>query len=115
MDQFSNSSAVSDGTQVIVGAMGGHLYSFDLATGQHRWTYQADGIVTLSAPVILDGRVYLLPGGTTTRLHAVDLATGVAVSGWPVELPALAPDSTVTGKLVSRQLAVSSVVSTGAQ
>ncbi len=105
--QFSNSSAASDGSQVVIGANEGHYYSFDLATGNRLWTYEAGGIVNLAAPVILDGRAYFLPGGDSGRIHAVDLATGLAVAGWPVALPAAAPD--VTGTLMGRQFATSSL------
>src|SRR5450432_173156 len=111
MVQFSNSAAVSDGDQVIVGAMQGHLYSFDFATGALRWTYEADGIVNLSAPVIVGGRVYLLPGGDSQSLHAVDLASGNAIPGWPVQVPAPSPDGDLAGTRVSRSLAVSSLTS----
>ena len=105
--QFSNSSVASDGDQVIIGANEGHYYSFDLATGSLRWTYEADGIVNLAAPVIVDGRAYLLPGGRSSRIHAVELASGQAVAGWPMEVPVAAPD--VSGTLMGRELAVSSL------
>jgi outer membrane protein assembly factor BamB len=108
LGQFSNSSAASDGSQVIIGANEGHYASFDLATGAPLWTYEAEGIVNLAAPVILDGRAYLLPGGRGSRIHAVDLATGQAVPGWPVDLPAAAPDA--SGTWLGRELAVSSLV-----
>ena len=111
MAQFSNSSGVSDGDQVIVGAQEGHLYSFEFSTGALRWTYEADGMINVSAPVLANGRVYLLPGGESNRFHAVDATTGLAVSGWPVALPD-PPSDTVTGKRVTRQHAVSSLAAT---
>jgi len=109
MAQFSNSAAVCDGDQVLIGAMGGRLYSFDLTTGAHRWTYQADATINLSAPVIVGGRAYLLPGGDSRRLHA--LADRKAVPGWPVDLPGPADttEANVTGKLLERSFAVSSL------
>jgi hypothetical protein len=102
--------AVSDGDQVLVGAMGGHIYSFDLSTGAHRWTYDGDGIVNLSAPVVLAGRAYLLPGGASGRLHAVELASGQAVPGWPIALPVPADvGDDVASKRLGRSYAVSSL------
>ncbi|HET6282730.1 MAG TPA: PQQ-binding-like beta-propeller repeat protein, partial [Polyangia bacterium] len=95
--------------QVIIGANGGHYYSFDLATGAVRWSYDVDGIVNLSAPVILDGRAFMLPGGTSGKLHAVDLATGQSAAGWPIELPAPATTADVTAKLLSSDHAISSL------
>ncbi|HEY2903194.1 MAG TPA: PQQ-binding-like beta-propeller repeat protein [Polyangia bacterium] len=67
--------------QVIVGANGGHYYSFDLATGALRWTYEADGVVNLSAPVIVGNAAFMLPGGASQKLHGVDLRTGQALAG----------------------------------
>jgi hypothetical protein len=114
MAQFSNSVPVTDGAQVLVGAMEGHLYSFDLATGVLRWTYDGDGMINLSAPVISGGRAYLLPGGASGRLHAVELATGKAASGWPIDLSTLLPISADDGPdtaaaRLGRSYAVSSV------
>ena len=107
LEQFSNASAAVTDDQVIIGANGGHYYSFDLATGALRWNYNVEGIVNLSAPVVLDGRVFMLPGGSSRKLHAVDLGTGQPVDGWPIELPAPAADA--TAKLLSRDHAVSSL------
>ncbi len=94
MAQFSNSSAASDGTYLVIGANEGHYYGFDLATGTRLWTFEADGIVNLAAPVIAQGRVFLFPGGESNKLHALDIATGKAIEGWPVEVPEPAPSST---------------------
>jgi outer membrane protein assembly factor BamB len=105
--QFSNSSAAVSGDQVIIGANEGHYYSFDWKTGTQLWTYEAEGIVNLAAPVVIDGRAYILPGGRTNQLHAVDLATGKAVSGWPVALPV--DDVDVEGVSLGREFAVSSL------
>ncbi|MBC8133915.1 MAG: right-handed parallel beta-helix repeat-containing protein, partial [Deltaproteobacteria bacterium] len=95
--------------------MEGHLYSFDLATGAHRGTYEADGVVNLTAPGIGGGRVSLLPGGASGRLHAVELATGKAATNWPVELPAPDVDASIVGKRLVRSHAVSSLAAVGAQ
>ncbi|HEY4183700.1 MAG TPA: LamG-like jellyroll fold domain-containing protein [Polyangia bacterium] len=105
--EFSNSSLASDGTRVIVGANGGHYYAFDLETGKRSWTYEAGGIVNLATPLILDGRGYFFPGGASGQIHAVDLATGRAVAGWPIDAPVVAPD--VAGTLAARSFSVSSL------
>jgi outer membrane protein assembly factor BamB len=105
--QFSNSAAAAAGDQLVVGANDGRYRAFDLATGRLRWTYEADGVVNLSAPVIVGGGAYMLPGGASRRLHGVDVQTGVALPGFPLELPFPAPD--VDGRLTSQQLAVSSL------
>src|SRR5947207_442159 len=73
----------------------------------------ADGIVHLAAPLIAGGRVYMAGGGKSDRVHAVDAATGTPVSGWPITLPAPAPD--IAGKQLDRQRAVSSLASIGGQ
>lgn len=104
---FSNSAAASDGTRLIIGANEGHYLAFDLASGKQLWKYEAGGIVNLSAPLLAGGRAYFLPGGSSGRLHAVDVATGAAIAGWPIELPAPAPD--IAGTSLGREFSVSSV------
>jgi len=111
IEQFSNTSpAVSDGL-AIVGSNGGHYYAFELATGHLRWQYAGDGIVHLAAPLVAGGRVYMAGGDRSPRVHAVDVATGKAVSGWPVALPE--PEVDIPGSRLGRQRAVSSFVSVG--
>ena len=109
MEQFSNTSPAVGAGLVIVGANGGRYYAFDAATGALRWEYVADGLVHLAAPLIAGGRVYMAGGDQSHRVHAVEAATGVAVAGWPIELPASAPDIAGTSK--TRQRAVSSIAS----
>jgi outer membrane protein assembly factor BamB len=111
MAQFSNTSPAVGGGVVVVGSNGGMYYAFDEATGRLRWEYAAGGIVHLAAPLIAGGRVYMAGGGDSGRVHAVDLTTGKAASGWPVELPA--PDADITGARIGRQRAVSSFASVG--
>ena len=82
--------AVAEG-RVIVGETTGLYHSFDLATGAHQWTARTGGIVHMSSPVVINGRVYLLPGGELNELHALEIDTGKPVKGWPVSLPAPAP------------------------
>ncbi len=109
MEQFSNTSPAVGAGLVVVGANGGRYYAFDAATGALRWEYVADGLVHLAAPLISGGRVYMAGGDDSHRVHAVEAATGVAVAGWPITLPASAPDIAGTSK--TRQRAVSSIAS----
>src|SRR3569623_1933983 len=104
---FSNSAAASAGTRLINGANEGHYVAFDLASGKQLWKCEAGGIVYLSAPLLAGGRAYFLPGGSSGRLHAVAVATGTAIAGWPIELPAAAPD--IAGTSLGREFSVSSV------
>jgi hypothetical protein len=50
-------------------------------------------------------------GDDSDHVHAVDAATGAALSGWPVSLPA--PDPDLAGTRVDRHRAVSSFASVG--
>jgi len=84
--------------------------AFDLASGKQLWKYEAGGIVNLSAPLLAGGRAYFLPGGASGRLHAVDVATGAAIAGWPIDLPA--PASDIAGTSLGRDFSVSSVAAT---
>ena len=106
MEQFSNSSPVVAGSTVILGSMQGKYYGFDRASGTTMWTYDAAGLVNLVAPAVVNGRAYFAPGGTSLSVHAVDVATGVAAAGWPIQLAAPPPE--IAGTLVRRTLAVSS-------
>ena len=108
MEQFSNTSpAVADGL-VVVGSNGGRVYGFDATTGLLRWGYAGDGIIGLAAPLIFGGRVYVVGGAESNGVHAIDAATGVPVSGWPISLPAPAPD--LGGTRIGRQRAVSALI-----
>ena len=109
MEQFSNTSPAVGAGLVVVGTNGGRYYAFDAATGALRWEHVADGLVHLAAPLISGGRVYMAGGDQSHRVHAVEATTGVVVAGWPIELPAPAPDIAGTSK--SRQRAVSSIAS----
>ena len=111
MEQFSNTSPAVGGGVAVVGSNGGRYYAFDLVTGLMKWTYAADGIVHLAAPLIVGDRVYMAGGADSGRVHAVALATGTAVTGWPVELPA--PEADIAGTRKGRQRAVSSFASLG--
>ena len=109
IDQPGNSSPAVAGGLVVVGSNGGHYFAFDAATGASRWDYQADGVVHLASPLIAGGRVYMAGGDHSDQVHAVDAATGTAISGWPVSLPSPAPD--LAGTPIDRHRAVSSFTS----
>lgn len=112
MNQSSNSSVAVARDQVIVGAMAGTYYSFDLETGAQRWTTRAGGMVHMSTPVVLGDRAYMLPGGSSHSVHAVDLASGEASEGWPFVIPNLEADS-IGGAIQKRDYAVSSAAAVG--
>jgi outer membrane protein assembly factor BamB len=111
MNDFSDSSPAVAGGLIVVGSNGGHFYGFDAATGAARWDYQADGVVALASPLVAGGKVFMAGGDDSDRVHAADLATGTAVPGWPVTLPAPAPD--LAGQQLDRHRAVSSPISAG--
>ncbi|HSY41476.1 MAG TPA: PQQ-binding-like beta-propeller repeat protein, partial [Polyangia bacterium] len=111
MEEFSNTPPAVGGGLVVVGTNGGHYYAFDAATGLPRWDYRADGIVNIAAPLIAGGRVYMAGGQQSDHVHAVDAATGVAVAGWPISLPA--PDPDLAGTQIYRRRSVSSFASAG--
>ena len=111
IDQPGNSSPAVSGGLVVVGSNGGHYFAFDVATGAPRWEYQADGVVHLASPLIAGGHVYMAGGDNSDRVHAVDAATGTLLAGWPVSLPAPAPD--LAGTPLDRHRAVSSFASAG--
>jgi outer membrane protein assembly factor BamB len=95
----------------VVGSNGGRYYALDAGTGFLKWQYIADGLVNLAAPLIVGERVYMAGGGESSTVHAVDLATGAVVPGWPVSLPA--PDADIVGKQISRRRAISSFAAAG--
>ena len=111
LEVFSNTPPAVAGGLVVVGTNGGHYYAFDASTGVSRWDYQADGIVNIASPLIAGGRVYMAGGKESDHVHAVDAATGTAIAGWPISLPA--PDPDLTGTLIYRRRAVSSFASAG--
>ncbi|HEX4406298.1 MAG TPA: PQQ-binding-like beta-propeller repeat protein [Polyangia bacterium] len=115
LPELSSAAVAVGGGLAVVGANGGHYVAFDLTTGQPRWQYEAGGVVNLASPLIVvgasGGRVYMAPGGSSDQVHAVDVATGQPIAGWPVTLPTPAVD--VPGTRLSRQRAVSSFVVAG--
>jgi outer membrane protein assembly factor BamB len=111
IDQFSNTSPAVGGGLVVVGSAGGRYYALDALTGLLKWEYIADGTVNLAAPLIVGTHVYMAGGGPSSMVHAVDLATGAALPGWPVSLPAPEPD--IAGTRMSRGRAISSFAAAG--
>ncbi|HEY4395943.1 MAG TPA: PQQ-binding-like beta-propeller repeat protein [Polyangia bacterium] len=111
LEVFSNTPPALANGLVVVGTNGGHYYAFDAMTGIPRWDYLADGIVNIASPLIVGGRVYLAGGKESDHVHAVDAATGLPIAGWPVSLPAPAPD--LAGQAIYRRRAVSSFASVG--
>ncbi|HTB57331.1 MAG TPA: PQQ-binding-like beta-propeller repeat protein, partial [Polyangia bacterium] len=111
MEEFSNTPPAVGGGLVVVGTNGGHYYAFDAATGLPRWDYRADGIVNIAAPLIVGGRVYLAGGQESDHVHAIDAATGLAIAGWPINLPT--PDPDLVGTEIYRRRSVSSFASAG--
>jgi outer membrane protein assembly factor BamB len=111
MEQFSNTPPAVGSGLVVVGSNGGHYFAFDVATGALRWDYRADGVVNVAAPLIANGRVYMAGGSESDHVHAVDLATGAAVAGWPITLPS--PDPDIAGTRKYRRRSVSSFVAAG--
>ena len=77
-----------------------------------QWTAETGGAVKFSSPLVLGGRVYLLPGGNQARVHALELATGAPVTGWPIALEAPA-GSPGPGTLLGREHVVSSPAGDG--
>jgi len=112
MDQASNSAVAVAGDQVIVGAMAGTYYSFDLSTGAPRWSYFAGGAVHMTTPLLVGDTVFFSPGGSSHSIHAVDARTGQRAAGWPIELPDL-PAGSVPGAVLARDHAVSSLTLAG--
>jgi outer membrane protein assembly factor BamB len=77
------------GTQILVGSYDNRLYCFDAESGEKLWEYETDNFIN-GTPAISNGRVVL--GGCDTVLHVVS-----AVTGEPIDLVDLGPDSHVIG------------------
>jgi len=94
---------------VLVGTEQGAEIALDAATGDVVWRRDLGrdrttchdtpgGVYGISAPAVVDGgRVYV--AGAGTRLHALDLATGAELPGWPVTLGANPASEHVWGGL----------------
>src|ERR1043166_7027147 len=92
-----NSSAAISGNLAIIGSMGGNFYGLDLATGAGRWACKTRGLVNMSSPLVSGGTAYLLPGGESAMLYAVDAASGALKTGWPMTItdPMAPPSGTI--------------------
>jgi outer membrane protein assembly factor BamB len=111
IDQEVNGSVTVAEGRVIVGEMNGRYHSFALATGAHQWTTQVEGDVHMASPLVINGRVYFVPGGASRRAHAVELESGKPVSGWPTDLPE--PEPPTPGTLLRRNRVLSSLAGAG--
>jgi outer membrane protein assembly factor BamB len=68
------SSPAVSGELVVVGGKDGHLYAWDIPTGELRWKVRAGQVIT-SPPVIGESVVYIQSGGVV----ALDNASGKIV------------------------------------
>jgi outer membrane protein assembly factor BamB len=109
LKQGSRAAPVMAGMNVLV-ADGGRLHAFASADGTWQWTADLGGNINTSSPVVLGDRVYVLPGDDHAVLHALALATGTPLPGWPVELTAPPPTTAPpTGVLLGREHVFSSL------
>ena len=104
--------AVAEG-HVIVAETRGRYHSFALADGALEWTAETGGLVNASAPLVMNGRIYAVPGGTDRQAHALELGTGRPARGWPVALPA--DLSVESWTIVDSRSVVSSLAGLGGQ
>ncbi|MCS6850400.1 MAG: PQQ-binding-like beta-propeller repeat protein [Gemmataceae bacterium] len=70
-DAIEGAAAIADGV-AYVPSQDGHVYAFDLATGQVRWKYQ--GAPFKAAPGVRDGVVYVGDGDGV--FHSIDARSG---------------------------------------
>ena len=104
-DLVSSSPALGAG-QVTFGVNGGRYQALDVLTGLPTWKTDVKGSVGLSAPLVVSGTAYFLPGGAAAALYAADATTGQVRSGWPVTVvDASAP---AAGTFTNSRTAVSS-------
>jgi hypothetical protein len=85
-DTSVQSSVAIAGGQLLVTQLEGRIFSFARGDGKLMWSAATGGQVSLSSPLVVGDRVHLLTGGARARLHALDLASGAAVVGWPIDL-----------------------------
>jgi outer membrane protein assembly factor BamB len=86
------SVAIADG-HVLAVQMEGQVFSFSVDDGKLQWMAPTHGRITMSSPLVVGGRVYVLPVSDRARLHALDLKTGAAIDGWPLDVTVPAPDA----------------------
>lgn len=107
LEQAALAAVAVAGDQVLVAENGGRLHSFARLDGAWRWSAATGGVVNMSSPLVLGQRVYLLPGGDQLGVHALDLATGTPVAGWPIDLEG--PEVAAAGRHLGREYVVSSL------
>jgi outer membrane protein assembly factor BamB len=66
------SAPAVDGGLVYAGSADGNLYALDVRTGTERWRLPLGGPVYESAPVVVDGVVYVQSGGAASSPAVVD-------------------------------------------
>lgn len=108
LDTSVVASVAVAGGHAVVTQMEGQVLAFGVDDGQLQWKADTHGRVTVSSPLVLPDRIYVLPVAEHPRLWALDPSTGQSLEGWPldVDLPA-APAS--FGSLRERRFVVSSV------
>ncbi|MDI6787893.1 MAG: PQQ-binding-like beta-propeller repeat protein, partial [Planctomycetota bacterium] len=113
LSQITYSSPAISGSTLIIGCNSGRYYAFNPATGgTPRWTYQTEGAVLLSSPLILNDSVYLLPGGDDTRLYCVNIEQSLWLTkNYQVSLTD--PSAPPTEQIITRKLATSSPMKLG--
>jgi outer membrane protein assembly factor BamB len=109
LQQSIDSSVVIAGGHVIVAECNGRFHSFAFADGHHEWTAETGGTTGLASPVATGDRVYLPVGGDSARLMAVDLATGVLVPGWSLDLTSSIIPGGAAGTVLARRIVLSSL------
>jgi outer membrane protein assembly factor BamB len=66
------SAPAVDGEVVYAGSADGNLYAIDVRTGKERWRLPLGGPVYESAPVVVDGVVYIQSGGAASSPAVVE-------------------------------------------
>jgi eukaryotic-like serine/threonine-protein kinase len=76
IDQIVYSSPALSGNLIVVGANNGKLYCLDVAKKDTVWSFQTEGGVYLSTPVIDKGTVYFAPGNYDWNVYSFKLNDG---------------------------------------
>ncbi len=109
-DLMSSSPAIVGG-KVIIGMNGGRYQALDLQTGVPLWSFETKGAVNLSAPLVLGGRAYLLPGDKQAQLFAVNADDGKPIDKFPFAIKD--PSAPPAGKVLDVSVSTSSPMNVG--